>query len=104
MDYFIILMIAASAVVAGGVAFAVTREDLRSEGRVAASVACALLVGAVSLFIPYLPVLAFLGTVVAYLVLRRLFSAGLALAASGVVLLAGCSFSVLLMMAALETM
>ncbi|GAA0583260.1 hypothetical protein [Actinomadura livida] len=104
MDYFIVSMIMASAVVAGGVAFAVTRGDLRIEGRVAAAVACALLVGTVSLFIPYLPVLVCLGTVVGYLVLRRLFSAGLALAASGVVLLAGCSFSVLLMMAALESM
>ncbi|NVI93227.1 hypothetical protein [Actinomadura sp. BRA 177] len=104
MDYLLILMIAASTVVAGGVAFAVTRDDLHGGGRVAASLACALLVGAASVFIPYLPVLAFLGTLVIYLVLRRLFSAGLALAASGFVLFAGCSFSVLLMMAALENM
>lgn len=100
----LVLMIVTSAVLAGGIAYAVTHRDLQGGGRVAAALACALLVGAASMFIPFLPVLAFLGTTVVYLVLRRLFSAGLALAAAGVVLLAGCSFSVLLMMAALETM
>jgi hypothetical protein len=61
-------------------------------------------VGAACLFVPYLPVFAFLGTVVVYLILRRLFSARFALVASGVLLLGGCSFSVLLMMAALDNM
>jgi hypothetical protein len=104
VDYFVIAMIAASAVFAGGVASVVTRRDLRGGGRAAVSLACALLVGATCLFIPYLPVVAFLGVVVVYLLVRRLFSAGFALVASGVLLLGGCSFSVLLMMAALERM
>jgi hypothetical protein len=42
--------------------------------------------------------------VVVYLIVRRLFSAGPALAVSGVLLLGGCSFSVLVMMAALDSM
>lgn len=104
MDYFVIVMIAVCAVLAGGVAFVATRRDLRGGSRAVVPLACALLVGATCLFVPYLPVFAFLGTVVAYLILRRLFSARIALAASGVLLLGGCSFSVLLMMAALETM
>jgi hypothetical protein len=101
---FLIVMIAASAAFAGAVAAVVTRRDLRGGGRAAVSLTCALLVGASSLFIPYLPVFAFLGAVVAYLILRRLFSARLALTASGGLLLGGCSFSVLLMMAALSNM
>lgn len=104
MDHFIIVMITACTVIAGGVAFAATGRDLRGGRRVAVSVACALLVGACCLFIPYLPVLALLVAAAAYLVLRRRLSAGLALAASGVLLVGGCTFSVLLMMAALETM
>ncbi|MCP9948138.1 MULTISPECIES: hypothetical protein [Actinomadura] len=104
MDYFIILMIAACAVFAGGVAAVVTRRDLQGASKVGVPLGSALLVAATSLFIPYLPVLAFLGAVVAYLILRRLTSAGLALVTSGVLLFGGCTFSVLLMMAALETM
>ncbi|XRQ09257.1 hypothetical protein ACN3XK_74495 [Actinomadura welshii] len=104
MDNIIILMLASSTALAGGVAFAVTGRDLRGAGRVAVALGCALLVGATSLFIPWLPAFAFAGTAVAYVVLRRLFSATAALAASGVLLFGGCSFSVLLMMAALETM
>ncbi|WP_433432697.1 hypothetical protein [Nonomuraea sp. CA-141351] len=103
VDY-VIAMIAACAAFAGGVAFVVTRRDLGGGGRTVVPLACALLVGATCLFVPFLPVFAFLGTVVAYLIVRRLFSARLALAASGVLLLGGCSFSVLLMMAALESM
>jgi hypothetical protein len=104
VDYFIIAMIAASAAFAGGVASVVTRRDLPGGGRAAVSLTCALLVGAACLYVPYLPVLAFLGVVVAYLIMRRLFSAGPALAVSGVLLLGGCSFSVLVMMAALDSM
>lgn len=104
MDHFIIAMIAASAVFTGGVTFMVTRRDLRGGGRAAVSLACALLVSATCLFIPYLPVVAFSGVVVVYLIARRLFSTGFALVASGILLLGGCSFSVLLMMVALESM
>ncbi|MEO3829112.1 hypothetical protein [Actinomadura sp. B10D3] len=104
MDYFIILMIAACAVFAGGIAAVVTRRDLKGVSRVGVPLGSALLVGASCLFVPYLPVLAFLGTVAAYLILRRLTSARLALATSGILLFGGCTFSVLIMMAALETM
>ncbi len=104
MDYFVIAMIVASAAFAGGVAFVVTRGDLQGEGRAVAAVVCALLVGITSLYIPYLPVLAFLGVVVVHLILRRLVPVRLALIASGVLLLGGCSFSVLVMMAALQSM
>lgn len=104
MDYYLILMIAGSGVLAGGVAYAVTGRDLRGGGRAAVALACGLLVAAASLFVPYLPVLVLLGAAAAHLVLRRLFTAGAALVAAGAVLFAGCSFSVLLMMAALETM
>ena len=103
MDY-VVLMIAGSALLAGAVAYGVTHRDFHAGGRAAAALACALLVGAASLYIPYLPVLALLGTAIIYLIVRRVFSAGTALAAAGLVLVAGCSFSVLLMMAALQTM
>ncbi|TDD12303.1 hypothetical protein E1292_02380 [Nonomuraea deserti] len=101
---FLIAMIVASAALAGGVAHAVTRRDLQGGAKVAVPLACALLVGTACTFVPHLPLLAFLGTVVVYLLARRLFTAKLALAASGVVLLGGCSFAVLLMMVALDTM
>ncbi|TDC08256.1 hypothetical protein E1267_10880 [Nonomuraea longispora] len=100
----IIMMISVSAVLAGGVTYAVTRRDLRGGARVAVALACAVLVGGACLFVPWLPLFAFLGTVVVHLVVRRLLTAKLALAASGVVLVGGCSFCVLLMMMALETM
>ncbi|TDD25541.1 hypothetical protein [Nonomuraea diastatica] len=101
---FLIVMIVASAALAGGVTYAVTRRDLQGGAKVAVPFACALLVGVACTFVPHLPLFAFLGTVVVHLLVRRLLTAKLALAASGVVLLGGCSFSVLLMMVALETM
>ena len=61
MDY-VVLMIAGSALLAGAVAYGVTHRDFHAGGRAAAALACALLVGAASLYIPYLPVLALLGT------------------------------------------
>jgi hypothetical protein len=43
-------------------------------------------VGATSLFVPWLPLLAFLATMTGFLVMHRLLKPGLALAASAVVL------------------
>ncbi|MEO3792950.1 hypothetical protein ABGB14_22275 [Nonomuraea sp. B10E15] len=100
----IIAMILATTALSGGTTYAVTRRDLEGGARVAVALACALLVGGACVFVPWLPLFAFLGTVVVYLLVRRLLTAKLALAASGAVLLGGCSFTVLLMMAALETM
>ncbi|WP_329246747.1 hypothetical protein OG417_52270 [Actinoallomurus sp. NBC_01490] len=93
-----------SAVFAGAVTYAVTDRNLKMRTRVAASLLSAFLVGATSLFVLYLSVFAFLVTMVGYLVMRRLFKPGLALAGSAVVLCGGLSFAVMLMVAALDRM
>jgi hypothetical protein len=71
---------------------------------VAAALGSAGLVGVASLFVLYLSVAAFLACAVAYLVGRRLVRPGLALAASGIVLLGGLSCAVVIMSIALSEM
>ncbi|TDD79742.1 hypothetical protein E1293_22565 [Actinomadura darangshiensis] len=103
-DLFIIAMLIGSTVFTGAVAYTCTGRDLRGGYRISVALICAVLVGATCTFIPYLPVLAFLVTMMAYLVMRRLVSPGRALAAAAVLLLGGLSCAVLIMAAALETM
>jgi ABC-type glycerol-3-phosphate transport system permease component len=92
------------AAVAGAATYALARRDLRRRGAVLAAVGCALLVGATSLFIPYLPMFAFLVAAATYLVVRRRFRVGHALAGAAVILIGGLAFSVLTMIAALNSM
>ncbi|MCO5997807.1 hypothetical protein [Actinoallomurus rhizosphaericola] len=103
-DLIMIAMLVGSPVLAGAVTYALTGRDLKGPARVAASLLSAFLVGATSLFVPWLPLLAFLATMVGYLVMRRLLKPGLALAASAVVLFGGLSSAVMLMAAALDRM
>lgn len=92
------------AAVAGAATYPLARLDLRRRSAVLAAVGCAVLVGATSLFIPYLPVFAFLVAAVTYLVIRRRFRVGHALAGATVILIGGLAFSVLTMIAALDSM
>jgi hypothetical protein len=103
-DLFIIAMILGSAVAAGAITFALTGRDFKGTGRVLASLLSTFLVGATTTFVPWLPLLVFLGTMVVYLVMRHLLKPGLALAASAVVLLGGLALAVAAMAAALSTM
>jgi hypothetical protein len=101
---FITAMLLGSAAFAGVLTYALAGRDLPRKGRVSVALVSAVLVGAASLFVPYLPVLALLATAAAYLVMRRLVSPGRALAASAVILFGGLSCAVLIMAAALDSM
>jgi hypothetical protein len=103
-DLIMIAMLAGSPVLAGSITYALTGRDLKGLGRVAAALVSAFLVGATSLFVPWLPLLAFLASMTGYLVMRRLLKPGLALAASAVVLFGSLSFAVVLMVATLNSM
>ncbi|MEU6036114.1 hypothetical protein ABZ801_11965 [Actinomadura sp. NPDC047616] len=103
-DLIIPAMLAGCAAFAGVVTYALVGRDLRGGARVAAALGSAVLVGLASVFVLYLSVAAFLACAVAYLVTRRLLRPGLALAASGVVLLGGISCAVVIMSIALSEM
>ncbi|WP_395105281.1 hypothetical protein [Actinomadura sp. SCN-SB] len=103
-DLIVIGMLAASLVLAGTLTFALIGRDLQGSARVGVSLLSALLVGLTSLFVPWLPLLAFLATAAGYLVMRRMIRPGLALAASAVVLFGGLSGAAALMAAALTSM
>ncbi|GAA4131343.1 hypothetical protein [Actinomadura keratinilytica] len=100
----IIAMLVGSAALSGGITYTLTGRDLKGGHRVSVSLLSAILVGATSLFVPYLPALAFLVTTAAYLLVRRLLSPGLALAASALVLVGALGSAVLVMSTALNTM
>jgi len=103
-DLIVIGMLVAGFVLAGTVTFALTGRDLKGSARAGVSLLSALLVGLTSLFVPWLPLLAFLATAAAYLVMRRMIKPGLALAASAVVLFGGLSGAAALMAAAMHSM
>ncbi len=103
-DLIITAMLAGSAAFAGIVAYLLSGRDLGRGRRVSAALVSAVLVGLTSVFAPYLPVLAFMASAAAYLVMRRLLKPGVALAAAGVVLLGGLSFAVLAMVLTLDQM
>ena len=92
------------AAIAGAGTYPIARLDLSRRGAILAAVVCALLVGMASLFIPYLPVFAFLAAAAVYLVIRRRFQTRHALAGATVILLGGLAFSVLTMIVALDNM
>jgi hypothetical protein len=100
----IIGMVAGGAAFSGVVAYFVVGRDLEGRSRVLAALACAVMVGLTCLYIPYLPVLGFLGAAAGYLVLRRLVRVHLALAGGAVLLFGACAMSVLTMVAALSSM
>lgn len=101
---FLIAMLVGSTICTGAIAYACTGRDLHGGRRILVSLISAIIVGATCLFVPYLPVLAFLATMAAYLIMRRLLSPTRALAVSAVVLFGGLSSAVLLMAAALNSM
>lgn len=103
-DLIIVAVLVGCAAFAGVVTYVLVGRDLRGGARVAAAVGAAVLVGLAATFVLYLSVVAFLACAVAYLVVRRLVRPGLALAASGVVLLGGLSCAVVLMSIALSGM
>jgi len=103
-DLIIAGMLGGSTVLAGILTFVLIGYDVKGASRVASSLLTALLVGVTSLFVPWLPLLAFLAAAVGYLVIRRLAKPGLALAASGAVLIGGLSGAVALMSVALNSM
>ncbi|RSN64208.1 MULTISPECIES: hypothetical protein [Actinomadura] len=103
-DLTIVAVLAGCAGFAGVVTYLLVGRDLRGGARVAAAVGAAVLVGLASIFVLYLAVAAFLACGAAYLVARRMLRPGLALAASGVVLLGGLSCAVALMSIALSEM
>jgi hypothetical protein len=102
----IIGIVAGCAAFSGVVAYFVVGRDLEGRSRVLAALAlaCAVLVGMTCLYIPYLPVLGFLGAAAGYLVLRHLVRVRVALAGAAVLLFGACSLSVLTMVAALSSM
>ena len=103
-DLIIFVMLGSSFVFTGAIAYALSGRALRGPARVRTSLIAAVLVGLTSVYVPWLPFLAFLATAAAFLVMRRLLKPAHALAASGVILLGGLSFAVLLMVSALNTM
>jgi hypothetical protein len=103
-DLFFATTLVGSGAFTGVVTYALTGRDLRGRGRLWVSLLSAVLVGAMCLLIPYLPMLAFLVALVAYRVMRILLSPRHAVAASAVVLFGGLSSAVLVMGAALNSM
>lgn len=105
MNSVYLIIFAATAVLTGAGTYMLTHRDFSRRGRVLAAIGCAILVGATSLYIPYLPVLAFLAAAAAYLVIRRLIRVGPApLVLAAVVLVGGLAFCVLTMITALNNM
>lgn len=97
-------MLVVSPVLAGLLTFALTGRDLKGAARFGASLLSALLVGATSFFVPWLPLAAFLAAATGYVLMRRMAKPGLALVASSVVLIGGLSGAAMLMASALNSM
>ena len=105
-DLMIVAVIGGCGVFAGVLTYVVLRRDLaRRSHVVGAAVGCGVVVGLVSAFVVYLAVLAYLGTVVVYLVARRVFrERRTALAVGAVTLPTALAAAVWVMVRALATM